>query len=105
MASFLSEDGEGGDEARSAGSEGERPPGLSPERGVAAQSGAPADQRTSPRAALAATLAGHVTELLAGGDLEGAKVASDALARLLGSTSGAGEVVDLEVERRRRGGR
>ncbi len=57
-----------------------------------------------PRAALAATLAGHMASLLASGDVEGARVAGDAMMRLLGSDAGQGSpVVDLAAEREKRG--
>jgi hypothetical protein len=48
-----------------------------------------------------------VAELLGAGDLEGARVATEALSRLLGpgaSTAGTGSVIDLEERRRRDGG-
>lgn len=70
-----------------------------------ATSGAPCDSmrlQPTPRSALADALAGHVAALLAAGDMGGAKVAADALARLVGS-AGAGPVVDLGAERRKRG--
>jgi hypothetical protein len=59
----------------------------------------------SPRAALAAEIAAHVARLLAAGDLEGARIAHDAMGRLLaaeGPASGGAAVLDLAEERRRR---
>jgi integrase len=65
---------------------------------------APEPPRPSPRAALAATLAGHVAELVAAGDLEAARLAAETLRRLLGDHGVAhGPVLDLEAERKRRG--
>lgn len=58
----------------------------------------------SPRAVLAAQLAGAVAQLMAAGDLAGAKVAADALQALLGaSEAGTAPVVDLAAVRRERG--
>jgi len=56
-----------------------------------------------PRAVLVAQLAGAVASLTASGDIEGARVATDAIARLLASPgSGSAAVVDLAERRRRR---
>jgi hypothetical protein len=47
-----------------------------------------------------------VAALLAAGDLEAARVAGDAMMRLLGADTGQGApVVDLDAARRRRDGR
>jgi hypothetical protein len=56
------------------------------------------DDAASSAHAFAAELAGRVATLALAGDLDGARVASDALARLL---SGPGAEVDLESARRR----
>jgi len=76
---------------------------------AAAGSNAPAPTLTtssqiSPRASLAAELAAHVAKLLAAGDLEGARIAHEAMGRLLAAPQpGDGaHVVDLAEERRRR---
>jgi hypothetical protein len=58
----------------------------------------------NPRAAVVATLAGHVAALAAAGDLEGARVVHETLGKLLGAAGEASRVVDLETERRKRGG-
>jgi len=64
----------------------------------------PAPPELSARSALAADLAAHVARLLAAGDLEGARIAHDAMGRLLaGPTERTTAVVDLERERRKRG--
>jgi hypothetical protein len=57
----------------------------------------------SPRAALIASLADHVRALALAGDLEAARVASDALARLLtGKEGDTAPIVDLARARERR---
>jgi hypothetical protein len=58
----------------------------------------------NPRATLAAQLAGSVSALLASGDTSAARVAADALSRLLATTdTGPGApVVDLALERDKR---
>lgn len=57
----------------------------------------------SPRAALAADLAGHLARLLAAGDIEGARIAHEMIGRLLtADPSGGAAVLDLATERRRR---
>jgi hypothetical protein len=56
----------------------------------------------SPRAAFVASLAEHLKTLAIGGDIEAARIASDAIARLLGSSARVASVVDLETARRRR---
>lgn len=59
----------------------------------------------SARAAFIVELAEQVKAMALAGDLEAARVASDALARLLGGATGKStSVVDLGSERRRRGG-
>ena len=57
----------------------------------------------SPRAAFIASLAEHLKALALAGDIEAARVASDVLARLLGSDPVAAPVVDFVNERLRRG--
>ena len=56
----------------------------------------------TPRAAFFASLAEHLKILAVSGDVEAARIASDAIARLLGSTAIGARVVDLETARRRR---
>jgi integrase len=62
---------------------------------------------TSPRAALLAHLSSDMTAALAVGDVEAARVAHEAIGRLLGAAPRVGDaaatVVDLEAERERRG--
>jgi hypothetical protein len=58
---------------------------------------------TGDRAQLVAQLAGSVASLATAGDLAGARVAADAMRRLLEGGDGA-LVVDIGAERRRRGG-
>jgi hypothetical protein len=70
-----------------------------------AASGAPmADSTTSPRAALLEQLAAGITAAVASGDLEAARVAHQAIGKLLGS-GGVPAVVDLDAERVKRGTR
>lgn len=66
----------------------------------------PAAEGRAPtaREALAVTLAGQVSELVRAGDIEAARVANDALTRLLGTSTTAPDVIDLAEERRRRDG-
>ncbi len=60
----------------------------------------------NPRAALVADLAEHVKVLVVAGDLEAARVAGAAIARLLGSASDdIGNVVDLSLVQRGAAGR
>jgi hypothetical protein len=57
----------------------------------------------SPRAALVADLAGHLAQLLAAGDIEGARLAHETIGRLLATEPGGSTaVLDLASERRRR---
>ena len=58
-------------------------------------------QRESPRATLIAALTSAIRDAAAAGDLAAARVAHDALGRLL-SEPGAGAIVDLNAERERR---
>jgi hypothetical protein len=51
---------------------------------------------------LVADLADHVRELALAGDLEAARIASDALTRLLGTGDASAPVVDLACARRGR---
>ncbi|MEI8258144.1 MAG: hypothetical protein WCJ30_20900 [Deltaproteobacteria bacterium] len=53
-----------------------------------------------PRAALVAALAAAIRDGAAAGDLTLARVAHDALGRLLGTGAGAGAVVDLASRRK-----
>jgi len=64
----------------------------------------PARGAMTPRAALAADLAAHMARLLAAGDVEGARIAGDAMMKLLGAAHpGEGAaVLALGAERRRR---
>ena len=55
----------------------------------------------TPRAAFVVVLAEHLKVLALVGDVEAARVAWDAIGRVLGSPSAAGSVVDLAVARRR----
>jgi len=50
-----------------------------------------------------AALSAGMTSALAAGDLEAARIAHDAIGRLLGSTAPPSAVVDLAEERERRG--
>jgi len=61
----------------------------------------PGQLRESPRSALIAALANAVRDAAAAGDLVAARVAYEALGRLL-SEPGTGAVVDLNAERERR---
>jgi hypothetical protein len=74
----------------------------------AATSEAPAAASPSPREALAAALAGGLSGALATGDHGAARIALAALQALLdpgpGSVGPVAPVVDLNEERRRRGG-
>src|SRR5580700_954488 len=57
--------------------------------------------QASPRAALAADLAGHLARLLAAGDVEGARIAHETIGQLLaGEPSGSAAVLDLATDRR-----
>jgi hypothetical protein len=56
---------------------------------------------TTPRTVMLEQLSRGMTAALAAGDLEAARVAHEAIGKLLGSPGGAA-VVDLEVERTRR---
>jgi integrase len=75
---------------------------------VAAQ---PATPSANPRGALLAHLTAGMTAALAAGDLDAAKVAHDAIGRLLGGNAQPGMkaegavVIDLDAERERRAGR
>jgi hypothetical protein len=86
------------------GEDGDPPPREAP----GSSSGGPfADSSgaaPNPRAALVVQLAAAVGALASVGDLDGARVASEALSKLLGATGEAAPVVDL-AERRRRGPR
>jgi len=62
----------------------------------------PPERTANPRADLASDLAGHVARLLAAGDVEGARVAGDAMMRLLAAAPDGAGVVDLAAERARR---
>lgn len=77
--------------------------------GAAASEGASAFSGASPRAALAADLGVHVARLLAVGDLEAARVAHEAIGKLIACVlPGNGTaVIDLAARRRERddGGR
>ena len=55
-----------------------------------------------PREAFIASLAERLKVLALASDIDAARVASDAIARLLGSGGTGADVVDLEVARRRR---
>jgi hypothetical protein len=58
-----------------------------------------------PRAALIADLAGRLAELAAAGDVDAARIASDAIARLLAAPAAASEpaaVIDLAAKRGQR---
>ncbi|MCK6586802.1 MAG: hypothetical protein L6Q76_04365 [Polyangiaceae bacterium] len=57
----------------------------------------------SPRAAAVATLAAEFARLSAAGDLEGARILTETIARLLGSVASGAAVVDRGAERARRG--
>jgi hypothetical protein len=57
----------------------------------------------NPRAAAVATLAAELARLSAAGDLEGARILNETIARLLGSAAPGAAVVDLGAERARRG--
>ena len=57
----------------------------------------------TPRAALLAVLADYVKLLALAGDIEAARVASDAIGRLLGSNETSASVVDFAGARRRCG--
>jgi hypothetical protein len=59
----------------------------------------------NPREALAAELAAHVARLLAAGDVEAARVAHDAMGRLLGAAPATGSApgMDLSAERQKHG--
>lgn len=57
----------------------------------------------NPRAGVVADLSARLAELVAAGDLEGARAVSDAIASLLGTGDARGGVLDLEKERYRRG--
>jgi hypothetical protein len=76
-----------------------------PEATSACASGAPAcDSTREPRAALVATLAATLAELVAAGDLDGARVVNEAIGKLLlaeraGAVSGAGDVIPLRRSR------
>ena len=60
----------------------------------------------NPRAATLARLAEDLRALAAAGDLEGARIVHETIARLLGAEGGSGAaVMDLSRERERRGGR
>jgi hypothetical protein len=59
--------------------------------------------RPNPRAGVVADLSARLAELVAAGDLEGARAVSDAIARLLGSNGTASHVHDLDLERAKRG--
>jgi len=65
---------------------------------------APTAAPASPRAAMLAALSAGMTAALAGGDLDAARVAHEAIGRLLGSPVRGAEVVDLAAERERRAG-
>lgn len=54
------------------------------------------------RAAFVASLAEHVKTLALAGDVEAARIASDAIGRLLGSSATEARVLDLAMVRRRR---
>jgi hypothetical protein len=56
----------------------------------------------TPRAAFIASLAEHLKTLAVSCDVEAARIASDAIGRLLGSSTTEARVVDLEAARRRR---
>jgi hypothetical protein len=58
----------------------------------------------SPRAAILAALSAALPACLAVGDVEAARVAHEAIGRLLGSTGTPAAVVDLAAERERRAG-
>lgn len=57
----------------------------------------------TPRQRMIAVLNAELGAALAAGDIEAAKVAHDALGRLLGTDKPAAPVADLSAERRRRG--
>lgn len=57
----------------------------------------------TPRAAFIANLAEHLTALAIAGDVEAARVASEAIGRLLGSNATAASGVDLACARAGRG--
>jgi len=59
-------------------------------------------QTESPRAALLAALTNAVRDAAAAGDLAAARVAHEALGRLLTEPGSASAVVDLNAERERR---
>ena len=73
-------------------------------RGRAAVSMAPPAVSASPRAVMLAALSAGMTSALAVGDMEAARVAHEAIGRLLGSPSTPAGVVDLAAERERRAG-
>jgi len=69
----------------------------------AADAPRPVEAAPNARAALGADLAGHVARLLAAGDVEGARIAHEAMGRLLAAAApSSGTVVDLAAERARR---
>lgn len=88
-------------------------PPAAPRWGASEPSGASEPTRTpaSPRAALLAHLTGDMGAALVAGDLEAAKVAHEAIGRLLAPVVHSAEagdgakVVDLDAERARRAGR
>ena len=65
---------------------------------------APPAVSASPRAVMLAALSAGMTSALAVGDMEAARVAHEAIGRLLGSPSTPAGVVDLAAERERRAG-
>lgn len=70
-----------------------------------ARSPAPAAQQADPRTLLLGQLAEGMQAALAAGDVEAARVAHDALGRLMGPRGeGSGAVADLAAERARRNG-
>ena len=60
------------------------------------------DSRGGGRAGLLGRLASKLADLAAARDLEGARIVSEAIARLLGTAAPGASVIDLEDERRRR---
>jgi hypothetical protein len=60
------------------------------------------DSRGGGRAGLLGRLASELADLAAAGDLEGARIVSEAITRLLGTAAPGASLIDLEDERRRR---
>jgi integrase len=95
------EEGDPRMEPRKSETEADEAPTSAPPSTSSTASSPPAP---NPRAALASTLAASVTELAGTGDLDGARLAHEALGRLLGlaAPSPAPGVVDLGEERAKR---